>query len=291
MLLGMLKVQTDIRNLGHLAAMHELLRLGNSQASIRSAVGRGAIIRVRKGWYCLPTLGTSFQAAARVGGRLSCVSLAEAVGLWIPSGNHGLHVAVPPDATQLRSAVNYHDRLKSDSGARVVVHWDDVQNSGNRYSTDLPSALLRTVSCLGVESSFVLCESALFRRALTSSQWGELLASAPLNVRAKLRAASRFSESGTESLFRFRSEVFRVRVQQQVWLGPDRVDFLLGDRLVVEIDSVAHHDPTEDAKRDARLSVLGYRVLRFMYSQVVGDWKRVEAAILAAISRGDHLAN
>jgi hypothetical protein len=28
-----------------------------------------------------------------------------------------------------------------------------------------------------------------------------------------------------------------------------------------------------------------------MYSQVVGDWLRVEAAIMAAISRGDHLAN
>lgn len=92
-------------------------------------------------------------------------------------------------------------------------------------------------------------------------------------------------------MFKFRSGAFGVRVRQQVQIGPDRVDFVLGERLVVEIDSVAHHDPTEDTKRDARLSVRGYRVLRFMYSQIVNDWEGVVAAIMAAISRGDHLAS
>jgi very-short-patch-repair endonuclease len=173
----------------------------------------------------------------------------------------------------------------------VVVHWNDDRSSGTRYSTNLRSALLRCCTCLDPESAFVVCESALFQRSLSATDWDDVLKATPATVRPMLAAATANSESGTESMFSFRSGIYGVRVQQQVSIGPDRVDFLLGERLVVEIDSVAHHDPTEDAKRDARLSIRGYRVLRFMYSQIVNDWAGVVAAISAAIARGDHLAN
>jgi very-short-patch-repair endonuclease len=289
----MSKLTSDITSLGELGALWELLRLRNSPASIRSAVGRAEIIRVRKGWYCLPSLASPFQAAARVGGRLTCVSLAEAAGLWIPAGSHGLHVAVMEHATQLRSTRNYHDRLGSDGEPDVVIHWTDgnrAQANGTRYSTDLSTALLRITRCLDVESAFVLGESALFQRLISKRQWRDVLDEIPPAVRLRLAVATSFSESGSESIFSFRASQFGIRVRQQVKLGTDRVDFLLGDRLVIEIDSVAHHDPTEDARRDARLSRLGYRVLRFMYSQLMGEWPAVYAAVVAAISRGDHLA-
>ena len=286
----MTKLQQDIHRLGELATMHELLQFGHSQTSIRTAVGRKELIRVRKGWYCLPALGADYQAAARVGGRLTCVSLAEVLGLWIPRvARTGLHVAVAENAAQLRSTINYHDRLRRERGSEIVVHWNDDRSTGSRYATNLSSALARISRCVDLESAFVLCESALFKRSLTPIEWAEALAAIPSPTRKRLASAGMHSESGSESMFRFRAGVFGVRIRQQVWIGPDRVDFLLGDRLVVEIDSVAHHDPTEDAKRDARLSALGYRVLRFMYSQLDGDWARVEIAVLAAISRGDHL--
>lgn len=290
MLLRMTKLQQDIRGLGELAAMHELLRLGHTQTTIRAAIGRTELIRVRKGWYCLPTLSREYQAAARVGGRLTCVSLAESMGLWIPKdAARDLHVAVSDNSARLRSVADYHNRLR-DSDSGVVVHWNDDESLGTRYSTDLTSALVRSSRCIDLESAFVICESALFQQALSSKDWARVLQEVPQIERARLATARALSESGTESMFRFRAGVFGVGIRQQVLLGPDRVDFLLGDRLVIEIDSVAHHDPTEDAKRDARLSVLGYRVLRFMYSQIVHDWARVEAAVLAALSRGDHLA-
>jgi very-short-patch-repair endonuclease len=291
MLLCVNKLQQDIQNLGNLAAMHELLQLGHSQTAVRSAVGGKEIIRVRKGWYCLPSLGAQFQAAARVGGRLTCVSLAETMGLWIPPNAHGLHLAVTENAAQLRSTADYHDRLASGTGSRVVVHWNDDRKSGTRYATDLVSSLARIPACLDVESAFVLAESALFQRVLTPVEWSQVLARVTKVDRGRLATAGSASESGSESMFLFRSGGFGARVRQQVQLGPDRVDFVIGDRLVIEIDSVAHHDPTEDAKRDARLSILGYRVLRFMYSQIVHDWPRVHAAVVAAISRGDHIAN
>jgi very-short-patch-repair endonuclease len=290
MLVAMTKLQQDIHRLGELASMHELLCLGHSQTSIRGAVGRKELNRVRKGWYCLPSLGAEYQAAARVGGRLTCVSLAETLGLWIPRvARTGLHIAVPDNAAQLRSTLNYHDRLRPENGSNTVVHWNDDRRTGTRYATDMSSALARISRCVDLESAFVLCESALFKRSLTSDAWAEALNGMRAPDRSRLASAGEHSESGSESMFRYRAGVFGVRIRQQVWIGTDRVDFLLGDRLVVEIDSVAHHDPTNDAKRDARLSALGYRVLRFMYSQLEDDWARVEIAVLAAISRGDHI--
>ena len=83
-----------------------------------------------------------------------------------------------------------------------------------------------------------------------------------------------------------------VLVQQQVPIeGVGRVDCLIGERLGIELDSMEHHgDPAEDRHRDALLSAMGYRVLRFLYEQVFFSWPEVEAAVFAAIDRGDHLA-
>ena len=79
----------------------------------------------------------------------------------------------------------------------------------------------------------------------------------------------------------------------QVTLAPGlRVDLVIGERLVVEVDGREHHsDPSafeRDRIRDARLTALGYRVLHFSYSQVMHNWPAVEAAILAAVGHGDH---
>ncbi len=52
-----------------------------------------------------------------------------------------------------------------------------------------------------------------------------------------------------------------------------RVDLMIGERLIVEVDGREHHsDPVafeRDRVRDARLSALGYRVLRFSCNQVM----------------------
>jgi very-short-patch-repair endonuclease len=71
------------------------------------------------------------------------------------------------------------------------------------------------------------------------------------------------------------------------------VDFVIGERLVIEVDGAEYHtDPVRfeaDRRRDALLSARGYRVLRFSYRLVIDDWPTVETAVLAAVARGDHL--
>jgi very-short-patch-repair endonuclease len=73
--------------------------------------------------------------------------------------------------------------------------------------------------------------------------------------------------------------------------GVGRVDFVIGDRLVVEVDSEQYHtDPAKyegDRRRDAALSILGLRVLRFSYHQIMDEWSTVDRAVMAAVARGD----
>src|SRR5690606_13371026 len=117
----------------------------------------------------------------------------------------------------------------------------------------------------------------------------ELRLSLPSRTQAVTSPVGESSESGSESAFKFRMLKHGLPMEQQVWIGEDRVDFLIGKRLVVEIDSRAHHDPVADCARDARLSIRHHRVLRFYYEHVFGAWDLVEAAVLAAVERGDHL--
>jgi very-short-patch-repair endonuclease len=71
-----------------------------------------------------------------------------------------------------------------------------------------------------------------------------------------------------------------------------RIDFLIGDKLVIEVDGAGFHSSPEsferDRDRDAKLGIRGYRVLRFSYRQLTVTPGVVMLAITAAIARGDH---
>ena len=66
-------------------------------------------------------------------------------------------------------------------------------------------------------------------------------------------------------LKRFRAD-YGVHVRRQAPIGPYVVDFaIVAHRLVIEVDGEHHFSPAglaRDAKRDAHLADLGYRVMR-----------------------------
>ena len=103
------------------------------------------------------------------------------------------------------------------------------------------------------------------------------------------------SDSGLETICVVRLSRWGIPIRQQIVLAGKRVDVLIGERLVVQIDGFAFHSTAARprTRRRARCrdsSLRGYTVLRFTYAQVVHDWPAVERAIARAIAAGAHLA-
>jgi very-short-patch-repair endonuclease len=274
-------VASSLRALGGVARTTELNSAGFGAGAIRLATINGEIIRVRKGWYASAGTATDAVEAIRVGGRLACVSAAIAQGLWVPD-LAGLHVEVPPSSSRLRTP-SYRNE--------VVPHWSAPDGTGDRISVSASTCIRQVFICQGFETGFVVLESALRRGRLDEVDGIVLQHSLPTRIRQRAAAASRKSDSGTESLLKLLLIELGITFRQQVPIaGVGPVDFLVGTSLVLEADSKQFHaDLYRDRKKDAELSVLGYRTLRFMYSQVRYEREHVAAAVLAAVSRGDHL--
>ena len=68
---------------------------------------------------------------------------------------------------------------------------------------------------------------------------------------------------------------------------------MIGDRLVIEVDSREFHDDPKaferDRRRDLLLKALGFEIVRVSYAQVMGDWSSILTTILMMMDRGQHL--
>jgi very-short-patch-repair endonuclease len=121
------------------------------------------------------------------------------------------------------------------------------------------------------------------------------LARLPLaeSVRGLLEEATPFADSGLETIFRTRLRWLRLPIRSQIWIHGHRADFLIGDRLVVQIDG-GHHvglQRAEDVAHDAALMLLGHHVIRVTYVQVIERWHEVQDLIMRAVAQGLHRAS
>lgn len=92
---------------------------------------------------------------------------------------------------------------------------------------------------------------------------------------------------------RWRLRFLKVPILAQAHLGGRPVDFLIGDRLVLQVDGGHHVGSKRDAdiEHDRRLMLLGYHVIRVSYVQVVEQWLVVQEQIMRAVAQGLHLAS
>jgi len=156
---------------------------------------------------------------------------------------------------------------------------------------DAPVEALRQVfRCLPFDDAFAVLESALRRGTITRPWVGAARLGRTRSEADLLTRADGIAESGTESLLKAGLVRRGVPFRQQVPVsGVGRVDFVVGDRLIVEVDSKTHHlDLSRDRRRDGDSSIAGFRTLRFMYGQVRFERDWVLRAIHAAYLRGDH---
>ena len=287
-------IYLDVRRRSGVARTWKLLRDGHTSHQLTAAVHRGEIVRARQGHYVCPELDEAELQAVRVGGRLTGLAGARRHGIWTPI-HAPLELTVAPDARALRSPTNKSVRLKELRRHGVRVHWTDRAATGTRSLVGPLGCVLDVARTQPANIAFAVVESVIALGRVSRSSWARAARSLPHQTQLKLRRVDRLSGSGSESLAKFEFIAAGIHFSQQVQVTSGiRVDFVLGDRLVVEIDGAEFHATREgfeqDHRRDAALRALGYRVLRFSYWQVSERWPDVMAAVAAALVSGDHLA-
>lgn len=254
-----------------------LLRQGVSRNKIASEISRGSLVRPRKGWVARPTADPALLYAARHGVLLTCITQAKRSGLWVLSEREH----------------HFATRAASSRGRpEGILHWRTalVPRDPDSLEDPLENALNAVAHCQPFEEAVAIWDSALNKRLV---EW-QTLSKLPLTGRAKkvLLASNRFADSGLESYVRTRLAWLRIRIVAQAWLYGHRVDFLIGARLVLQIDGSQHTGAqrSSDNQHDAELRLRGYEIIRVTYTQVMFDWPTVQQQIMLAVAQGKHLA-
>lgn len=264
---------------GGVARVTTLVREGHTRHRIAAALSDGLLERVRRDWVALPGADTYLVAAARNGVVLSCVTAARRIGLWVADRESQPHVAHP-------------GRGRTRAIPAVTVHWNRavVPRHPDALVDAVENILMTVAVCQPLEQARVIWESALNQKlidlgALSRLPWTGV-------ARSLLSEALPWSDSGLETLFRTRLRWLKVAIFSQTWIAGHRVDFLLGERLVVQIDGGHHVGAQRDADiaHDAALMLLGYHVIRVSYVQIIHHWPEVQDRIMRAVAQGLHLA-
>lgn len=268
-----------VRAAGGVARARTLVASGHTQRTLRELVDASHLIRLRRVWVAVPDADPLLIAAAREGVVVSCVTAARRRGIWV-LGEGPAHVAADPHGASVRLEHG------------TVVHWANplVRRPPDALVDELENALALVIACRPEEQARAVVESAL-RQGLVER---DALLRMPLTriARDLVESASPWSDSGLESFFIPRLRWMRLRITAQAWIRGHRVDFLIGERLVVQIDG-GHHVGAQreaDIAHDAALMLLGYHVIRVGYGQVVHGWPEVQALIMRAVAQGLHLA-
>lgn len=292
-------VQRRCTDLGGVVRTQDLTSGGVSRHSLATAVHRGDLIRLREGVYVHPDTSDDIRTAVLHGGALGCLSRVKEAGLWILEEPSTLHVALAKNG-HFREHVHQppgdpgkRNREKgfAEEGCTCSRHWGDMNAHGGMQA--LPEALAAMLGCLGEEHFFVALESAMKKRLIDSTQLARLRSRISKKHHWLVEFARWNADSGLESLLRLRLRTLGLSLTSQVKVpGVGLVDFVLGDRLIIEVDGKPNHvgvsERHKDILRDVVAAAHGFDTLRFDYALVIHDWEIVEAAILAKVEFGLH---
>lgn len=232
---------------------------------------------VGRRWVIARGAPTELIRAAAEGGRLACVSAAAHLGLSMLHPPETLHLSVAPNSPRAAGP-----------GIRLHRSRPILPTRFSELVESVPDVLSHVAQCLPEAEALVIWESALHRRLLDRAFLERIAWPGP-RQRRLVRIASDQSDSVLESLFGHQLREVGVPFQQQARLLGRPVDFLIGERLVVQLDGFEHHQAAQrrsDIAFDAELKLRGRHVLRFDYAQTVTGAAR--AVTLRAIAQGLH---
>lgn len=263
-----------------IATTRSLRNAGYRDAEIRTAIRGGSLVRIREGVVAIPDCHPSVVEAALIGGRVAGASAAGLLGLWAPP-HRRLVVEVPRGAHVPAT------------DATIIRGPAGPNRFGVTPATELVAQILRSEP---PHFAIAVLDSMLRRSGMTRAEIEFAAAGLPRRLRRRLALIDPRAESGTESIVRVLLALEGIIATPQVrvpFSDLDRLDLVIGDRLVIECDSRAHHStPTEldrDNARDLMLTALGFYVIRIRYRAAVNDPAGVVAAIRAVMDAGLHL--
>lgn len=264
-------------HLGGIARGTLLQDFGCSRDELSAAARAGSIRRVRTGVYALPGTDPQIIAAAAHGGALTCAAALRAHGIW---------VLPEPDAT-VHVWMGGAGRQHPHASCACVTH--STSGRAPLGLAPVADALIHLYRCHDQEAFFAAYESAWNKRMLPAAARAQIRRTLPRSAEWMLDIARPDAQSGLESLLRLRLHLLGIRLDCQVPIaGVGVVDFVIGSRLVLEVDGEGNHGGDKrhrDLMRYAAASAAGYETLRFDYDMVVRRWPVVAAAILAALGR------
>jgi very-short-patch-repair endonuclease len=275
---------------GGIARQAALIELGARKHELARAVARRRLVRVRRSWLALPDADPLLVSAARAGVVLTCVTRAKRLGLWVTAEDRP-HVAAPVSSGGVRIE-RQHPGDTTGGELKATVHWCTplVQREPHVLEDSLENTLVIVARCQPRERALAVWDSALNKGLVEKPRLARL--PLPAFARAVLEEATPFADSGLESFVPRRLRWMNVRLVAQAWILGRPVDFLIGERLVLQVDGGHHVGPQRDAdvKHDAELLLLGYHVIRVGYWQVINDWPAVQQLIMTAVAQGLHRA-
>jgi very-short-patch-repair endonuclease len=266
-----------ITQLGGVVRAARVIERGFGRRTVDAAVASGMLMRPRRGWLASPTADAAIVRAARHGVVLTCRTQAARLGLWLHEQNGPPHVAVLPNAA---------------GGRRMAakVHWGSpvVPRHPDTLVDPIENVLAYIAECEPFEQALATWESALNSSLVTIDALRRFTWKP--TARRMIERAMPFADAGLETYLRERLRWLRLPIRVQIWIAGHRVDTLVGQRLVIQIDGAHHVGPqrTEDIRHDAELTLMGYHVIRLSYTQVMFDWPMVQDVIMRAVAQGLH---
>lgn len=265
-------------------------RLGVTDLDIHRLVRRGEVVRVRRGAFVLAESLRGLKPEAAYAVRTRAVLLSRQGPTW---ASHHAALAVselPLVACDLtRFDVCAQVRAPHRRGV-VVTH---LLPSGERplvvkgaRSVSTETALAQVAASSGVKAAVPALDVALHDALVTPDGVHRAAARLELGPRAKGRVTQALSladaqaESPGESLTRLLLAGMGLKVRAQVRICDDlgligRVDFLVGERVVVEFDGLVKYEGAQgrealaaEKRREDRLRAAGYEVVRLTWADL-----------------------
>lgn len=252
----------------------DLLAEGMRPRQITRAVQAGELVRIRRNHY-LATPSVDTERAVRVGGRLACLSLLAAFGVFVLDAGL-LHIHLPRTMSRLRNPDDACRTLDAPTRRGLVLHWWPLSRPREVLvgQVGLFDAVVQAVRCQTPRAAVATLDSVLHLGILTWVEVREVFAHLPSKYGPILRLVDGIAESGPETFVRLMLRQLGLRYEAQVEIdGVGRVDFVVEGWLIIECDSKAFHEgwakQRRDRKRDLEAARQGFVTLRPLAEDVM----------------------